>query len=385
MSTETFYQHIPYFSHFSEFTDDRHFQRVPSDWSVVLTDVKGSTVAIEKGRYKDVNRIGAAAIACAQKAMEGLDFPYVFGGDGATLVVPPASLEAVCRALTALQALSEKRFKLGLRVGTVPVATLEAAGFHLEVARFEIASGRCIAIFRGGALAAAEKMIKGDEARYGVTPAQGGKADLDELSCRWNAVPASRGRAVSLIVQARGADAAATYRKVLKGLERIMTRGLDEANPIHLSSMSYRSWWACVRDEARHFNTVWSKPFFQKLLGITVSVASLRWGIKPYFYDPKAYTKSIPAHSDYRKFDDALRLIIDCEQPQIAPLNAFLDGLYREGEIYYGVRVSDLSLITCYVRSTAPGEHIHFVDGGDGGYAMAAKQMKAQMKGSPPA
>jgi hypothetical protein len=26
------------------------------------------------------------------------------------------------------------------------------------------------------------------------------------------------------------------------------------------------------------------------------------------------------------------------------------------------------------------GEHIHFIDGGDGGYAMAAKQMKAQSK-----
>jgi hypothetical protein len=223
-------------------------------------------------------------------------------------------------------------------------------------------------------------MIKGDEARYGVAPSKGGKADLNELSCRWNAVPASRGRAVSLIVLARSQDAAATYRKVLAGIERILEHGIDAANPIQLSSMSYRSWWACVRDEARHFTTVWSKAFFQKLLGITVSVASLKWGIKPYFYDPKAYTKSIPAHSDYRKFDDVLRMIIDCEQEHISLLNAFFDGLYREGEIYFGVRVSDASLITCYVRSTAPGEHIHFVDGGDGGYAMAAKQMKAQMK-----
>ncbi|HXB98558.1 MAG TPA: DUF3095 family protein, partial [bacterium] len=30
---------------------------------------------------------------------------------------------------------------------------------------------------------------------------------------------------------------------------------------------------------------------------------------------------------------------------------------------------------------TDPGQHIHFVDGGDGGYAMAAKQLKAQIKG----
>lgn len=38
------------------------------------------------------------------------------------------------------------------------------------------------------------------------------------------------------------------------------------------------------------------------------------------------------------------------------------------------------SLVTCFVQSTDPGEHIHFVDGGDGGYAMAAKQLKTQIK-----
>jgi len=63
----------------------------------------------------------------------------------------------------------------------------------------------------------------------------------------------------------------------------------------------------------------------------------------------------------------------------VGPLRAFLEGLRQQGEIYFGVRVSDASLMTCYVRSTEPGEHIHFVDGGDGGYAMAAKEMKAQM------
>jgi hypothetical protein len=381
-NSDDFYQRIPSFADFSQFTDDRHFQRVPSSWSVVLTDVKGSTAAIEEGRYKDVNRIGAAAIACAQKGMDGGDFPYVFGGDGATLVIPPGQVEAVCRELAALQALSEKRFGLGLRVGVVSVAELEADGARLEVARFEIASGRCIAIFRGGALAEAERRIKGDPQRYAVAPSDGGKADLDELSCRWNAVPASRGRAVSLIVQARSADRAATYRKVLEGLEGVVQHGLDAANPIQLSSMSYRPWWTSVRDEARHFPSVWTKAFFKKLLGITVSTASLKWGINPRFFDPKAYAESIPAHSDYRKFDDVLRMIIDCEPGQVAPLREFLEGLHQQGEIYYGVRVSDSSLITCYVRSVAPGEHIHFVDGGDGGYAMAAKQMKAQMKGA---
>ena len=36
--------------------------------------------------------------------------------------------------------------------------------------------------------------------------------------------------------------------------------------------------------------------------------------------------------------------------------------------------------MTCYVNTVQPGDHIHFIDGDDGGYAMAAKEMKAQMK-----
>lgn len=377
-----FYQSIPPFHDFNRLTDAGLYRRVPGDWTVVLTDVKGSTAAIEAGRYKDVNRVGAAAIASAQKAMDGEDLPYVFGGDGATLLVPPGRLKAVGERLAGLRTLSEQAYGLGLRVGAVPVAEVEALGAPIDVARFELAGGRCIALFMGGGLAAAEKLVKGDEARYAV--AGGGGADpaaaMDELSCRWNAVPAPRGRAVSLLVVARGGDPAQVYARVLEGLERVVEHGLDAANPIQRRAMSYRGWWACVRDEARQYPRPWSPACLKKLLGVTVSWASLGLGIKPYFYDPKAYADSIPSHSDYRKFDDTLRMVVDCSPEQVPRLRGFLDGLRAGGEIHYGLHESRETLITCYVQGTDPGQHIHFVDGGDGGYAMAAKQLKAQLK-----
>ena len=36
------------------------------------------------------------------------------------------------------------------------------------------------------------------------------------------------------------------------------------------------------------------------------------------------------------------------------------------------------ALMTCFVRSYQ-GNHVHFVDGSNGGYALAAKQLKAQL------
>ena len=35
--------------------------------------------------------------------------------------------------------------------------------------------------------------------------------------------------------------------------------------------------------------------------------------------------------------------------------------------------------MTCFLQSVNAGEHIHFIDGDNGGYALAAKQMKLQM------
>ena len=84
MRTDSFYSKLKSFSQFNEIAHDRHFLPVPEDWSIVTTDVNGSTIAINEGRYKDVNTLGAASIAAAYHAMEGEDFPFDFAGDGAT-------------------------------------------------------------------------------------------------------------------------------------------------------------------------------------------------------------------------------------------------------------------------------------------------------------
>ena len=43
--------------------------------------------------------------------------------------------------------------------------------------------------------------------------------------------------------------------------------------------------------------------------------------------------------------------------------------------------VPDTALMTCLVFNLEKSEHVHFIDGGDGGFAIAAKQLKAQLAG----
>ena len=122
--TATFYADLPSTPDFSEVADLAAYARVPSDWTVLLTDVIGSTKAIQSGRYKDVNMVGAACITAALNALPGMNLPYVFGGDGATILVPPDGVDAGREAMVGLAGLAEQQFGLGLRVGIVPVLSL---------------------------------------------------------------------------------------------------------------------------------------------------------------------------------------------------------------------------------------------------------------------
>ena len=65
----------------------------------------------------------------------GEEFPFVFGGDGATLVIPDKYKSKAFDALCGLRSLSVEQFGLGLRVGCVSVKEVYERGGKLEVAK----------------------------------------------------------------------------------------------------------------------------------------------------------------------------------------------------------------------------------------------------------
>lgn len=144
-STIGFYGALPSFNRFSRFVDPDPYHAVPDDWHVIITDVRGSTRAIEQGRYRDVNTVGAATIVVIQNVLGEFAFPYFFGGDGATLLVPTEHLPLVGASLLGLKALAQSAFQLELRVGAVPMSEVRRGGGIVEVSKFELTEGRSIA------------------------------------------------------------------------------------------------------------------------------------------------------------------------------------------------------------------------------------------------
>lgn len=379
------YEQLPVFDDFNDLVSDRNFHKVPAGWSVLIADIAGSTKAIEEGRYKDVNTIGAACIVAAQNALDRRAFPYLFGGDGATLVLPDAVLPVATTALGNVARIARLSFDLHLRVGVISADTLARDGFTLEIARMRLVGRQSIAMFRGDAIAQAEKALKrrGDGETAHAGPEAGGPngaaSCFEGLSCRWKPVPSLNGRIATLMIHAAGENRNQTLKDVLARLHAITSAATLAGVPIHAQNMSYRGLRELFADEVR-MEPRWGRwSFFHRMLEIVAAVLVFRIGLHPLFFSPRAYSSGLGRHCDYRKFDGTIQMVLDLTDEQCREVRAFLEELHRSGRICFGMHESNSALMTCYVHGLDDGQHIHFVDGGEGGYAMAARQVKTQM------
>jgi predicted NUDIX family NTP pyrophosphohydrolase len=189
--TAGFYTEIPVFRDFSQVIDDSVYRPMPDDWFIGLTDVIGSTRAIENGQYKAVNMAGAAAISVVMNALGHREFPFVFGGDGVSFAVPPKARDIAADALARTARWVEEEIDLSLRAAMVPVSDIRASGNDVLVARYGASPAVAYAMFSGHGVEWAETEMKRD--RFAVDPAPpGARPDLTGLSCRWKPIESNR-------------------------------------------------------------------------------------------------------------------------------------------------------------------------------------------------
>ena len=186
MSTERFNVDLPEFREFAEFRDLASYAPLPDDWTVLASEVVGSTLAIEQGRYKQVNMSGAATIMAVINAADGVDLPYVFGGDGAVIAAPPVVAEACKTALARAASMIDAIYDLELRVAAFPALDLRAKAGDIRVRKFGLELGARLAMFAGDGVELADKLLKDTEEGAGYRiPLDDASPDLDGLTCRW--------------------------------------------------------------------------------------------------------------------------------------------------------------------------------------------------------
>jgi hypothetical protein len=94
---------------------------------------------------------------------------------------------------------------------------------------------------------------------------------------------------------------------------------------------------------------------------------------------PNVYKRQVVENSDFRKYDDGLRMILDCTPQLERALSDRLATAARDGVVRYGLYQQDAAMMTCFTPSALRSDHVHFIDGARGGYASAATALKAMV------
>ena len=163
-----------------------------------------------------------------------IEVPFVFGGDGGTLVVPGSLRETACEALLSLQAVSKTMFGLALRVGAVPVADLRSMGEDIAIRKYELSPGNYLAMFSGGGVERSDALLKSaaPDNPYVLQRRPGiGAPDLEGLSCRWQPLVPQNGRMMNLMIQGRTDGPAAEGKLLGEVLSALFNKASDRSTP----------------------------------------------------------------------------------------------------------------------------------------------------------
>jgi len=387
MKIDRFYDELPKLKRFDEIFSAANYHDAPNDWIIIVTDVVNSTEAIAAGKYKQVNIAGVVGLAVASNVVGHLRFPFTFGGDGVTLLLPPGLAEPVLTHLLDLKATIQQSFGLELRVGSLAVRDVVLPERPVRVAKLQVSEKYTQAVFDGAGVAYAEELIKsgtGLQSGGATPPTKGAKADTSGFSCRWREIPSGPGEVVALIVDACGTEAASRERAIRKVSEAVrLSLGEEEMYHPVATGLQRPIKTREEKDNEALVHTRGRSGLILTLQRLSISIQIFAVNLAVRFNLPlsnsqktfkQVYQDNI-THADFRKYDGRLKMVLACSPEGRAALVERLNEMEATGEILYGVHVTDHALITCIMHLRTPDE-VHFIDGGDGGYTLAAAQIK---------
>jgi hypothetical protein len=302
----------------------------------------------------------------------------VFGGDGASFAVSAADAGAARRALAETATWVQEDLELELRIGLVPVAAIRAQSLDVRVARYAPSENISIAMFAGGGIAWADAAMKRGEIAVAPAP-PGAHPDLSGLSCRYEEIPSSRGTVLSLVAAAAPGASAQAFRAAIEHIAAIVERTPDASRPVPGQHLRLR--WPPqgfeleARASRRPGEALWLRRI--KVLAWTLfAFAMMRSGIKVGSFIPAKYTRELIDNSDFRKYDDSLRMVLDCTPELADEIERHLADCAARGLVRYGTHRQHAAMMTCFTPSPTNPNHVHFIDGALGGYAIAASALK---------
>ena len=356
-------------------TEEHLFYKIPGNWHVVITDIKNSTGAVADGFHETVNLVATGCIVAVLNIAYkfNITVPFFFGGDGASFIIPASLLDHVMKALLQHRDNTRSTFKLELRVGHVSVDEIYKQEHALNISKLKTSKQFSIPVLLGDGLAYAESKIKGPGYIFSMYGATDAELDLSGMQCRWDRIkpPETFFEVISLLVIVRnGMNQAPVFKKVIECID-VIYGDPDNRKPISVAKLKLKATLAKIGLEMNVKMAGGMRPGYLMATWLKTLLGHL------YFKTKKGqvYLHELVDMSDTLIIDGKINTVISGTSEQRRELVTALDKIENDGEIIYGLYVSNESVMSCYVRSMKE-KHIHFVDGSEGGYTKAANVLK---------
>lgn len=384
-TNDAFYADLPVGDSLEMVIQDNHLYPLPADWCLIVSDVKASTDAVVRGEYRQVILLGVATIVTVLNSIDdNLSVPFVFGGDGAVIALPKRIVDVALAELTKLQQLAKTSFKLELRVAPFTMQEIIKAGHQVLVGRYRLSSSNDLAVFDGGGVQYAENRIKfKDNALAQALNTNSPIRDrLKGLECRWQPLTKNNGLFACMHVRALATQQqqrVQIYKHLWSRLRTIYASPQLE-HPVETRDLKLTlatrdlkaETLACATSDswlAQQRYRYWLRG--QIILGMllmyfNVQTGDFKWG---------QYTGQLVNNIDFHSFSDGYTRVLPGTVSQHQKLIDYLDQQCHDGKLIYGLHLTEKALITCHITHYS-NQHIHFMDGDDGGLTLAMRQMK---------
>ncbi len=359
--------------------DPTCFRIVPENWHVVITDVVNSTEGIERGLHQEINLIATGCIIAVLNIAERAQtiIPFFFGGDGATFLLPPNLLTRCLDALIIHRENSLRNFNLDLRVGSIQVKQVENHTHEFRIAKFQINKYLTVPIFLGSGLQKVEALIK-KSGNIDPKPQADVVLDLSGMECKWDMIqpPEAKEEIVALLIDVVDPYAQGSILgEALSHIERIYGP-IETRHPISPAKLNLKATLRKINTEMTVKLGRFSLFYLLKNW-IYLLVGKMYFGKET---TSRKYIEDMALLSDTLVIDGRINTVISGKQSQRITLVNELSNMEQAGQILFGFHPSSASIISCYVRNRVD-QHIHFVDGANGGYTQAAKMLKMKRSG----
>ena len=198
------------------------------------------------------------------------------------------------------------------------------------------------------------------------------------MECRWDEIPPEQkdSKVICLLVVCDDdAKQHTIYAKVITEINTIFGN-LDKRQPIATPMLKLDATIAKIRKEMYARIGKYSVVYLVKNWLITNFGAFYF----KYFEQGKQYVFKVSQLSDTLMIDGTLNTVMKGTGEQIEKLKLYLDKIEQKGFIKYGLHVTYASVMSCYIQDMKEN-HIHFVDGTEGGYTAASQAFKRKTRG----